>query len=1595
MTIDSFIFKDELDILLLRIDYLYDSVDYFVFSDMSVDAANNYSENKDKFEKYKDKIHLIDSSADDEIQLDIIRRKVSDIACEGSLILFSDYYEIPNKKLFKDISESIDNVEAICLIQKKYLLSILNLVDTQWFGTVAFKLENFKKCNLSEIIGNKYSLMSIDESGFCFSSFTSKNSDSIEKNVTEISSDFPIEFYRHNIIFENTFNRVEINEGVLKRKNNAMQIPLEIESLQLYVDKIKPKVVVEIGSATGGTLARWFELPSVETIISIDLPNGIHGGQDIRERYSVVSDFYKQSFTSRKEFHPIDGDSKNKEIISQLETVLAGRKVDFLFIDGDHTLEGVTADFENYKGYLSEKSLVGFHDIIDSKFHRDNNCHVYDLWKSIKGMYKSKEFIHTELLDPVILPHFGNFIADGGFAGIGVIDINQSRHEISLIVPVYSNVEATIRNINITLSCSTTIKEVLIFSNGSTSDENSKLKEAFSNNPIVKIKINDKPIGFIKAVNELFKMAKFENILCMNSDAHIGLGWENRLLPMLSNPKYGIVGPIMIRDFILGCCFIVKKSTLNKLGLLNEGFGMGYVDDVEFSHRVVRNGLELGFATFKSDFDSSSFVDFPIVHTQGDSFKLLENVKIHELNDFNTIKYNNFKSAEIVYVIHNWNYEDIKSLIIERPDDTILSVMKSGEDFEKTRFDLDIIKKIHLFECTNEMDIDVITESILKGKIYHKLTSISEVRQKNGTKSEITWLAKFDDYSSMGILSQRILENLSSVDFVCQKIIGETETNNKVILESFKESRRDIGIMFSYPDMYSQLDEYKVKVIYTGADTTGGIPNFTQNINNADYVLTPSNYSKRIMENLGVKPQIFVFPHGIDPDLFKFTKRSLSNKFRFLYVGECSDRKGIFHLLEAFLFLFKNNQDVELHIKSNSSMLFYGSDKLLKIKEENSNIHLHFSNEGHTSVVELYNECHAYVYPSRADSFGMTLLESMACGLPVISTDLPGATEIIDSRYYKIKSTLVPVKDHPWMLGEWGEPDTFSLVKAMKEVYINYSEIVSSGKLRENSDYVRENFSWQAVVSDFETNILPKLVKKRKVITLMTSFNRPAYLKDTLNSIIKIKQDEVENHVYLVENSDEESKKIVNEFISTITEIPIKVYNSETNLGQRGSLLQMLEDINIDEYDYLQLTDQDNIFHEPISTYLDILDYFSDIWFATGYMSKEHQELGWRSTEWGNLCEKRTLRAGHMIMRVEDFKRLLPIKMDSQYGQLHNSSWHAGLDWELSYWNKNSPGKNSDTKFVLCLPGGVEHVGIDSTMYSWDVKANEYDLETLRHMRKEKIKVYDCFTFLNEIELLKIRLELLKDVVDYHVIIESNLTYSGKEKPYYFEQNSEQFEEWKNKIIYIKIEQSADGLLFDSTSYNPNSGSWQLEREQRNAMSMVRDLIADNAIVIIGDLDEIPYSGIIDSFRKNSNAVLPSTIIMNLQYYYFNNKSVGYNKYWAGSVVCNGKQFKEQSAQHLRDIRNQFNYVGNGGNHFSFLGLLSVESIRYKLSSTTHTEVNRPEITSEENIMESILTGKDILNRENENFVYANPSEYPDEIKDMMKKYPHLVREIS
>ncbi len=267
------------------------------------------------------------------------------------------------------------------------------------------------------------------------------------------------------------------------------------------------------------------------------------------------------------------------------------------------------------------------------------------------------------------------------------------------------------------------------------------------------------------------------------------------------------------------------------------------------------------------------------------------------------------------------------------------------------------------------------------------------------------------------------------------------------------------------------------------------------------------------------------------------------------------------------------------------------------------------------------------------------------------------------------------------------------------------------------------------------------------------------------------------------------------------------------------------------------------------------------------------------------------------------------------------------------------------------------------------------------------MKIIDCLTFFNELDLLEFRLKLLNDHVDNFVIAESNLTHSGQPKPFYFEANKGRFEPWKEKIIYLPVKQNTEGLVFDNeTSYNPQSAAWKLENGQRNALGEAASVIADDDLILLSDLDEIPDPALLGKINPANG---PVALSMLFHYYFLNCQNIGNERWWNGTIASTGKQFKATTAQKLRDKRNELPVVKKAGWHFSYLG--GLKKIKEKIRSFAHTEFNKEEFLDDKNILEAMEQGKDIFKRPGVHYRFVSPYYYPRYLRNIMLQYPALL----
>lgn len=182
-------------------------------------------------------------------------------------------------------------------------------------------------------------------------------------------------------------------------KVETSQIRSEILSLAKTVEALKPKTILEIGTARGGTLFIWSQLASDEAI-SCDI-------NDTSTQSELWRAFPPPGSNCRVTL--LTGNSHDANFKQQVKKHLRGEKVDFLFIDGDHTEKGVTADYTEYKELVRAGGIIAFHDIVEKQALPSNQ--VNHLWKRLKYEMATEEFIN----DP----------KQCGF-GIGVVRVLQN-----------------------------------------------------------------------------------------------------------------------------------------------------------------------------------------------------------------------------------------------------------------------------------------------------------------------------------------------------------------------------------------------------------------------------------------------------------------------------------------------------------------------------------------------------------------------------------------------------------------------------------------------------------------------------------------------------------------------------------------------------------------------------------------------------------------------------------------------------------------------------------------------------------------------------------------------------------------------------------------------------------------------------------------------------------------------------------------------------------------------------------------------------------------------------------------------------------------
>jgi len=339
-----------------------------------------------------------------------------------------------------------------------------------------------------------------------------------------------------------------------------------------------------------------------------------------------------------------------------------------------------------------------------------------------------------------------------------------------------------------------------------------------------------------------------------------------------------------------------------------------------------------------------------------------------------------------------------------------------------------------------------------------------------------------------------------------KKLLVYTKEYNEIIknLKEWNNEKIDLIYNITFPydiTMYENIP----KCVFFTAEFSNLNKNYFTSIDNNDiniskellndklYFTSPSIWSNDGIYKLQKKTKSRIISHGIDNKiLFKNHKnRNKTRKFYnindndivILNIGSMTGNKGIQFILQA---LYVN---IYIYKKTNYKLILKGSGDLYKSQEmvssymdvflksnlinvknftEMINNNLIFIDKTFTYEIlnDIFNACDVYISPYLAEGFNLTVLEALACGLPVIVPETGSTKEYIDdidnnsyNYIYKIKSDVV-IDD---IGNKCNIIDVNNLLNALDKYEKNRNNI-SEENYKCLKKFLINNYDWEKIV---------------------------------------------------------------------------------------------------------------------------------------------------------------------------------------------------------------------------------------------------------------------------------------------------------------------------------------------------------------------------------------------------------------------------------------------------------------------------------------------------------------------------------------------------
>jgi glycosyltransferase involved in cell wall biosynthesis len=306
-------------------------------------------------------------------------------------------------------------------------------------------------------------------------------------------------------------------------------------------------------------------------------------------------------------------------------------------------------------------------------------------------------------------------------------------------------------------------------------------------------------------------------------------------------------------------------------------------------------------------------------------------------------------------------------------------------------------------------------------------------------------------------------------------LVEEVNCDNQDEVWAAAERSQPEDINISFVSMPIQ-GHYKGTIIqWVVFESTRVPPTIMSTMLAADQVWVPSEWGRKVLIDNGAEAdRCWVMPEGVDSHKYHpYSPRVDSPIMSYLITGKYELRKSIIETIVAWIQEFGNDPDVELIVKSN-----HFANQTEKYNELSNwlgttginNVRVLWGAIPEADLVDLYQQSHVFVLPSKGEGWGLPLIEAAAVGLPIITTMYSAQTEFlqhITSSVIAVEYDPIPIacaeyqyfyptEDGNW--GKWVQPRVDSIRAALRTSRNNYAAL--GAQARVNSEIIRRDFSW-------------------------------------------------------------------------------------------------------------------------------------------------------------------------------------------------------------------------------------------------------------------------------------------------------------------------------------------------------------------------------------------------------------------------------------------------------------------------------------------------------------------------------------------------------